>query len=317
MCDKTSSLRVPYITFYGNWWLLAKNRDTREKKLAFLEAILSYAFDGVEVDFDGKGDGKKHGVDYAALDGFLAAQPVVDTQIRAFENGRKTWNKRRAVAEPIAADASVPKKRGRKAKKEQEETPPEPSDETVSDDVPHTKEQTELPLSDAPKPKKESAPSAAPQSTEVTATIDEEGIFDGKPYSKTVFIGNPDTSERLVVTVQDGVRYITCIDEETKREARGIPLEEVMYFAKQRGIDDEAWVKQWHKDMVDSGWTYHSSKFDRDVSVTRRSFVSVMDSFWRTEKKKRKEEAATPEKKTTVLHQEGYDVKRGLSAEEL
>ena len=141
MCDKTSSLRVPYITFYGNWWLLAKNRDTREKKLAFLEAILSYAFDGVEVDFDGNGDGKKHGVDYAALDGFLAAQPVVDTQIRAFENGRKTWNKRRAVAEPIAEDAAEPKKRGRKAKKAHDDTPPEPADETISDEVPHTKEQ--------------------------------------------------------------------------------------------------------------------------------------------------------------------------------
>lgn len=314
MCDKTSSLRVPYITFYGNWWLLAKNRDTREKKLAFLEAILSYAFDGVEVDFDG--DGKKHGVDYAALDGFLAAQPVVDTQIRAFENGRKTWNKRRAVAEPIAEDAAAPKKRGRKAKKAHDDTPPEPADETISDEVPHTKEQTELPLSDAPKPKKESAPSAAPQSTPVTSTVDEEGIMDGKPYSKTVYIGNPDNADRRVVTVQDGVRYITCIDEGSKREARGIPLDEVLLFAKQRGID-ETWVRQWHKDMIASGWTYHSSKYDRDVSVTRRSFVSVMESFWRMEKKKRKEEAGTPEKKTTVLHQEGYDVKRGLSAEEL
>lgn len=72
------------ITFWRNWWQLMQNRDTPEKRLAFIEAVLGYAFEGKTPNMK-----PKTGVEYAALDGFLFVQNIIDAECKNFANGRK------------------------------------------------------------------------------------------------------------------------------------------------------------------------------------------------------------------------------------
>ena len=64
------------LKFYENWWMMAESRDTAEKRLAFYDAIMRYAFSGEVPEQPERGSSP--GVVWAAWDGYLAAKPVID-----------------------------------------------------------------------------------------------------------------------------------------------------------------------------------------------------------------------------------------------
>lgn len=73
------------LTFFKNWWELAENRDTDEKRLAFYDAIMRFAFDGKVPDRPVKG--VSQGVDYAAWDAYQSVLPVISESLRKSEAG--------------------------------------------------------------------------------------------------------------------------------------------------------------------------------------------------------------------------------------
>lgn len=73
------------LTFFKNWWELAENRDTDEKRLAFYDAILRFAFEGKVPERPVKGVSR--GVDYAAWDAYQSVFPVVSESIRKSDAG--------------------------------------------------------------------------------------------------------------------------------------------------------------------------------------------------------------------------------------
>lgn len=76
-----------YLTFYENWYILAEGRDTDEKRLAFYDTIMRYAFDGVEPKRPERG--RSHGKDWAAWDAINIVKPMIDTFRKRQEAGRK------------------------------------------------------------------------------------------------------------------------------------------------------------------------------------------------------------------------------------
>lgn len=73
------------LTIFRNWWELAENRDTDEKRLAFYDAIMRYAFEGKVPDRPVKGVSR--GVDYAAWDAYQSVLPVISESVRKSEAG--------------------------------------------------------------------------------------------------------------------------------------------------------------------------------------------------------------------------------------
>lgn len=289
--------RTEHITFYKNWYLLAQNRDTREKKLALLEAILDYAFTGKTPDYEYKDDGgaggkKMTGRSFAARDGFLAAQPVIDRQLENAEWGRRKKAKRIAedgldIEEP-PAQKPAPSKRRKTAKKQsaddgRAEQPEEGDAEQKPDPA------------DAPKQPEPQKPAAAP--TPPTAPVDPnvEVEADG---TRIVHIGNPNT-QHCTVYKQNGVKYIIHEDDGGEHKAFDIPKELVVLKGRQMGIPDD-YIEQWYRDMHQTGWTYMRGK--ETVHVKMGNFVSILKSFWRVEQKDRQDSATN----TTVFRQNGY-----------
>ena len=76
-----------YLIFYENWYILAEGRDTDEKRLAFYDTIMRYAFEGVEPKRPERG--KSHGKDWAAWDAINIVKPMIDTFRKRQEAGRK------------------------------------------------------------------------------------------------------------------------------------------------------------------------------------------------------------------------------------
>ena len=64
-----------HFVFFENWRDMAEGRDTDEKRLAFYDAIMQYAFDGVVPSKPVKG--VSHGRDWAAWDAYNAVKPVL------------------------------------------------------------------------------------------------------------------------------------------------------------------------------------------------------------------------------------------------
>ena len=76
-----------FLTFYENWYILAEGRDTDEKRLAFYDTIMRYAFDGVVPNRPQRG--KSHGKDWAAWDAYNVVKPIIDLCRKRREAGRK------------------------------------------------------------------------------------------------------------------------------------------------------------------------------------------------------------------------------------
>ena len=103
----------------------AANRLSKKEKLKFYEAIFNYALDGQEPEEDGP---------FMAV--FLMAKPIVDTNNRKFENGKK---------------GGRPKKTKPKPNHNQDETKPKPyEDEDVDEDVDEDEEGEGHALAPAP-----------------------------------------------------------------------------------------------------------------------------------------------------------------------
>lgn len=76
-----------YLTFYENWFVLAEGRDTDEKRLAFYDTIMRYAFDG---KVPGRPErGRSHGRDWAAWDAYNTVKPIIDMCRKRQEAGRR------------------------------------------------------------------------------------------------------------------------------------------------------------------------------------------------------------------------------------
>lgn len=73
------------LTFFKNWWELAENRDTDEKRLAFYDSIMRFAFEGKVPERPVMGVSR--GVDYAAWDAYQSVLPVVSESIRKSDAG--------------------------------------------------------------------------------------------------------------------------------------------------------------------------------------------------------------------------------------
>lgn len=71
-------------TFFENWYDMAEGRDTDEKRLAFYDTIMRYAFEGKEPKKPVKGVSR--GVDWAAWDAFNAIRPVLVTRLNTKSN---------------------------------------------------------------------------------------------------------------------------------------------------------------------------------------------------------------------------------------
>ena len=91
------------LTVWRNWWQLMKNRDTAEKRLAFIEAIFAYAFDGKTPNMN-----PSNGVEYAAMDGFLCAQNIIDSENRAIEFGKRGGRPRKVKTEDGGDGSEAP-----------------------------------------------------------------------------------------------------------------------------------------------------------------------------------------------------------------
>ena len=282
--------RTEHITFYKNWYLLAQNRDTREKKLALLEAILDYAFTGKKPDYEYKDDGsagakKMTGRSFAARDGFLAVQPVIDRQLENAEWGRRKKAKRTAD-EVLGEDAQTEKpattKRRKSAKKHDEDGRAAP--EQPEEDGNALAKKKDAPESPA-------VPAAPPPPADPNIEVEADG-------SKVVHIGNPN-SQHCTVVRQNGVKYIIHEDDGGEHKACDIPKELVVLKGRQMGIPDD-YIERWYRDMQQTGWTYMRGK--ETVHVKMGNFVSIMKSFWRVEQKDRQDSATN----TTVFRQDGY-----------
>ena len=68
---------IKYAPIYRAWYRLAHAKDTAEKRLAFLDGILDYAFTGAEAA-DPTTLENPHGADYARFDGYLTAKDTLD-----------------------------------------------------------------------------------------------------------------------------------------------------------------------------------------------------------------------------------------------
>lgn len=72
--------QVKSVAIFRSWYQLSRAKDTAEKRLAFLDGILDYAFLGKEGD-DPSTLASPCGADYARYDGYLTAKDAIDDEI--------------------------------------------------------------------------------------------------------------------------------------------------------------------------------------------------------------------------------------------
>ena len=101
------------LTFFKNWWELAENRDTDEKRLAFYDAIMRFAFEGKVPERPVKGVSRD--VDHAAWDAYQSVFPVVSESIRKSDAGSLGGRGNVSQKAPRKADAKQTQKAPRKA----------------------------------------------------------------------------------------------------------------------------------------------------------------------------------------------------------
>ena len=80
---------MSYLVFYDTWHFLAEGRDTDSKRLAFYDAIMRYAFEGIEPEKPVRGESP--GEAWAAWDAFVVAKDKIDShraKARAGRNGK-------------------------------------------------------------------------------------------------------------------------------------------------------------------------------------------------------------------------------------
>ena len=80
---------MSYLVFYDTWHFLAEGRDTDSKRLAFYDAIMRYAFEGIEPQKPVRGESP--GEAWAAWDAFVVAKDKIDShkaKARAGRNGK-------------------------------------------------------------------------------------------------------------------------------------------------------------------------------------------------------------------------------------
>lgn len=72
--------QVKSVSIFRSWYQLSRAKDTAEKRLAFLDGILDYAFLGKEAD-NPSTLASPCGVDYARYDGYLVAKDTIDDEL--------------------------------------------------------------------------------------------------------------------------------------------------------------------------------------------------------------------------------------------
>ena len=80
---------MSYLVFYDTWHFLAEGRDTDSKRLAFYDAIMRYAFEGIEPEKPVRGESP--GEAWAAWDAFVVAKDKIDShraKAKAGKNGK-------------------------------------------------------------------------------------------------------------------------------------------------------------------------------------------------------------------------------------
>ena len=81
--------KASYLVFFETWYHLAEGRDTDEKRLAFYDTIMRYAFEGIEPERPVKG--VSPGEVWAAWDAFVLAKEKIDfhqAKVRAGQAGK-------------------------------------------------------------------------------------------------------------------------------------------------------------------------------------------------------------------------------------
>lgn len=272
------------LTVWRNWWQLMKNRDTAEKRLAFIEAIFAYAFEGKTPNMN-----PSNGVEYAAMDGFLCAQNIIDSENRAIEFGKRGGRPRKVKTEDGGDGSEAPvreqlglfgenevlgvKRVGRPRKVK----PAEASDGTHED-----------------------APTGAADDGKESVKPKPTGATGAKER-----VNAPDVSNTPSGSPNDDGPISSAPPDEIPKNY--VTLEDVIERCHRFGATKE-FAQRFFDDMNKRDWCYNN-KHGQRVRVVKMNLATVVQSFWAYDdaNPNRKPRPNAPPS-TTVHKQDGYKI---------
>ena len=252
-----------YAPVYRNWYRLAHAKDTPEKRLAFYDGILDYAFLG-SIPPDPMDMENPRGTDYARFDGFLTAQVSLD-----------------GILPRIISGALGGSKSGEKKARYGEANPRyKPALHNHKNGV------TQAP--DASDPRKESILSDAsdPRNKKEKEKDNDKDNEKEKRSKERVSVQIPSTP-----TITEDERELFPPAYASKPNS--VPsLDEAIELARQIKISKEYAVK-FMNTLESSGWGY-INRGGSHVSLTRSNFKAIIRSYYDQDKRRDAAEKKVP-----------------------
>lgn len=256
---------IKYAPIYRAWYRLAHAKDTAEKRLAFLDGILDYAFTGAEAA-DPATLENPHGVDYARFDGYLTAKDTLDLVLMRSYGGSLGGQNGRGENKARIGNQNARKHRDSGELSEAENEISEKRKLPCVSNASHLANQTQAPNASLNKVNINKSKIKEREKRESLALANgNEDFISGEPPETEI----PANSDEAIPQGEDGQPDLRRI----------LPTrDEMVCYARQIGVP-ASYLPTFVGEMRSLGWGYvnRSGAF---VALNRRNFKAILRSFF-------------------------------------
>jgi hypothetical protein len=256
---------IKYAPIYRAWYRLAHAKDTAEKRLAFLDGILDYAFTGAEAADPAEME-NPHGVDYARFDGYLTAKDTLDLVLMRSYGGSLGGQNGRGENKARIGNQNARKHCDSGELSETENEISEKRKLPCVSNASHLANQTQAPNASLNKVNINKSKIKEREKRESLALANENGDFiSGEPPETEI----PVNSDEAIPQGEDGQPDLR----------RVLPTrDEMVCYARQIGVP-ASYLPTFVGEMRSLGWGYvnRSGAF---VALNRRNFKAILRSFF-------------------------------------